>query len=190
MISTLGIWFNLVPNLIFLIKNQPNLCDFFSLKNTKIVNIYSLHSIPIQFQCKQLTAVMTLGYKTEDFEGSRLVHMRNATIPIGCACVMDATLVRLEALIQHFVEKRSKTTKKEDSPEFKPMKRHPSMKKGGLVRDRRQHKMGQMADSPPLRASSIFDLYKHDTPQIKSQTMRHTLMNSVNTTFIEKYGDP
>ena len=54
---------------------------------------------------------MTLGYRTEDFEKTRLVHMRNATIPIACACVMDTTLVRLEALVQHFVEKRSKTTK-------------------------------------------------------------------------------
>ena len=30
-----------------------------------------------------------------------------------------------------------------------------------------------MADFPPLLASSIFDLYKQETPQIKSQTMRH-----------------
>ena len=45
---------------------------------------------------------MTLGYK-EDFEITRLVHMRNATIPIGCACVMDSTM-RLETLTQHFVE--------------------------------------------------------------------------------------
>ena len=58
---------------------------------------------------------MTLGYRTEDFEKTRLLHMRNATIPIGCACVMDTTLVRLEALIQHFVEKRGKTTTKEFS---------------------------------------------------------------------------
>ena len=92
--------------------------------------------------------------------------MRNATIPIACACVMDSTLVRLEALIQHFVEKRSKTTKKENSrkfkPKFKPMKRHPSMENGGVdttVINRRQHnKMGQMADFPPLLASSIIDL--------------------------------
>ena len=33
--------------------------------------------------------------------------------------------------------------------------------------------MGQMADFPPLLASLIFDLYKQETPQIKSQTMRH-----------------
>ena len=43
---------------------------------------------------------------------------------------------------------------------------------------------------PTLLASPIFDLYKHDTPQIKSQTMRHTLMNLVNTTCFEKYVDP
>ena len=88
--------------------------------------------------------------------------MRNATIPIACACVMDSTLVRLEALIQHFVEKRSKTTKKENSRKFKPIKRHPSMENGGVdttIIDRRQHnKMGQMADFPPLLASSIFEL--------------------------------
>ena len=58
----------------------------------------------MQFQCQQLNALMTLGYK-EDFEITRLVHMRNATIPIGCACacVMDST-TRLETLTQHFVE--------------------------------------------------------------------------------------
>ena len=136
---------------------------------------------------------MTLGYRTEDFEKTRILHMRNATIPIGCACVMDTTLVRLEALIQHFVEKRGKTTKKEISRKFKPMKSYPSMEDGGVettVKDRRQRKMGQMADFPPLLASSIIDLYKHDTPQIKSQTMRPTLINLVNTTFFEKYVHP
>ena len=56
----------------------------------------------MQFQCQQLNALMTLGYK-EDLEMTRLVHMRNATIPIGCACVMDSTM-RLETLTQHFVE--------------------------------------------------------------------------------------
>ena len=119
--------------------------------------------------------------------------MRNATIPIGCACVMDTTLVRLEALIQHFVEKRGKTTKKGISRKFKPMKRHPSMENGGVdttVKERRQHKKSQMADFPPLLASSIIDLYKHDTPQFKFKTKQPTLMNLVNTTFFEKYVDP
>ena len=136
---------------------------------------------------------MTLGYRTEDFEKTKVLHMRNATIPIGCACVMDTTLVRLEALIQHFVEKRGKTTKKEISHKFKPMKRHPSMEDGGVettVKDRRHRKMGKTTDSPPLLASSIIDLYKHDTPQIKSPTMRPTLMNSDNKTLFEKYVDP
>ena len=59
-----------------------------------------------------------------------------------------------------------------------------------IVRARRHHKMGQMADFPPLLASLIFDLYKQETPQIKSQTMRHTLMNLVNTTLFKKYVDP
>ena len=36
-----------------------------------------------------------------------------------------------------------------------------------------------MVGFPPLLTSSIFDLYKLETPQIKSQTMRHTLMNLV-----------
>ena len=54
---------------------------------------------------------MTLGYKTEDFDSTRLIHMRNATIPIGCVCVTDGTL-RIEALTQHFAEKRSERTKK------------------------------------------------------------------------------
>ena len=51
-------------------------------------------------------------------------------------------------------------------------------------------KMGQMADFTPLLASSIFDLYKQETPQIKSETMCHTLMNLVNMTLFKKYVDP
>ena len=70
---------------------------------------------------------MTIGYRTEDFEKTRLVHMRNATIPIGCACVMDSTFARLKTLTQHFIEKRSKTSKKENSRKLKPVKRHPSL---------------------------------------------------------------
>ena len=77
----------------------------------------------MQFQCQQLNALMTLGYKTEDFEKTRILHMRNATIPIGCACVMDETM-RLETLTQHFVEKRSKRTTDKNS--LKPMKGQPS----------------------------------------------------------------
>jgi hypothetical protein len=50
--------------------------------------------------------------------------------------------------------------------------------------------MGQMADFPPLLASSMFDFYKQETPQIKSQTTQHTLMNLVNTTLSKKYVDP
>ena len=41
-----------------------------------------------------------------------------------------------------------------------------------------QHKTGQMADNPPLLAYVVFDLQKHDVPQIKYQTMQHTFMNS------------
>ena len=36
----------------------------------------------------------------------------------------------------------------------------------------------------------MFDLKKLDVPQIKYQTMRHALMNLVNTTSFEKYVDP
>ena len=56
------------------------------------------------------------------------------------------------------------------------------MENGGVdttVIDRPQHKMGQMADFPPLLASTIFDMYKQETSQIKSQIMRHTLMNFI-----------
>ena len=48
---------------------------------------------------------MTVGY-TEETVAPKLVHTRNVTFPIGCACVMDSTL-RLETLTQHFIEKRS-----------------------------------------------------------------------------------
>ena len=44
--------------------------------------------------------------------------------------------------------------------------------------------------SPPYLISSVFDLYKHDVPQIKSQTMGHALMDLVNTTLFKKYVDP
>jgi hypothetical protein len=47
-----------------------------------------------------------------------------------------------------------------------------------------------MVDIPPLLFFSDFDLEKFDTPQIKSQTMRHTLENLVNTTLVEKYVTP
>ena len=60
------------------------------------------------------------------------------------------------------------------------------MEDGGLdtaVIDNRQHKKGRMADFPHRLASSVFDLYKHDIPQIKSQTMPHPLINLVTTTL-------
>ena len=41
------------------------------------------------------------------------------------------------------------------------------MEDGGVdttVIDSRQYKMGQMADIPPLLASSVFKLKKHDVP--------------------------
>ena len=50
---------------------------------------------------------------------------------------------------------------------------------------RRQQQLGEMADFPPLLTFSVFDAL----PQIKSQAMRHTLMNLVKTTLFEKYVD-
>ena len=49
-----------------------------------------------------------------------------------------------------------------------------------------------MAEFPPPVTLSIFDLYNHEVPQIKSQTMRQPLMNLVITqlTLSQKYGDP
>ena len=55
---------------------------------------------------------------------------------------------------------------------------------------RRQHQLGRMADFPPAVTFSVFDLNNLEVPQIKSQTMRHPLMNLVNTTLSQKYGDP
>ena len=46
-----------------------------------------------------------------------------------------------------------------------------------------------MADFLHRLASSVFDLYKHDVPQIKSQTMGHALMDLANTTLLKKYVD-
>ena len=43
-----------------------------------------------------------------------------------------------------------------------------------------------MADFPTHLASLGFGLEKHEVPQIESQA----LMNSVNTTFFQKYVDP
>ena len=55
------------------------------------------------------------------------------------------------------------------------------------VIERRQHQLGRMANIPPPVTFSVFD---HEVPQIKSQTMRHPMMNLVNTTLSQKYGDP
>ena len=55
---------------------------------------------------------------------------------------------------------------------------------------RRQHQLGRMADFLPAVTFSVLDLQDHEVPQIKSQTMRHPLMNLVNTTLSQKYGDP
>ena len=41
------------------------------------------------------------------------------------------------------------------------------------VIERRQYQLGRMADFPPLVTFSVFELYNHEVPQIKSHTMRH-----------------
>ena len=55
------------------------------------------------------------------------------------------------------------------------------------VIERRQQQLSRMADFLPLITFSVFLFIK---PWIKSQTMRHPLMNLVNTTLSQKYGDP
>ena len=52
-----------------------------------------------------------------------------------------------------------------------------------IVLESRQHKMGWMANFPPLLASSFFDFKKHDVLQIKSQILWHALINLVNKTL-------
>ena len=66
------------------------------------------------------------------------------------------------------------------------------MEDGGVyttVIESRQHKMGWMADFPPLSDSSVFYFLKHYVPQIKSQTMGHALVNLFNTILFWKYVD-
>jgi hypothetical protein len=58
------------------------------------------------------------------------------------------------------------------------------------VIERRQQQLGRMADFLPPVTFSVFDLKNYEAPQIKSQTMRHPLMNLVNTPSSQKYGDP
>ena len=54
----------------------------------------------------------------------------------------------------------------------------------------RQQQMGRMADFLHSVTFSVFDLQNYEAPHIKSQTMRHPLMNLVDTTLSQKYGDP
>ena len=63
------------------------------------------------------------------------------------------------------------------------------MEDGGVDRtviDCWQNQLGQMADFPPLLFILVFDLLRLDAPQIKSQTLRHALMNLVKHHFILK----
>ena len=53
--------------------------------------------------------------------------------------------------------------------------------------------MGRMADFPPPVTFSVSDLENHEgheIPQINSQSMWNPLMNLVNATLSQKYGDP
>ena len=66
------------------------------------------------------------------------------------------------------------------------------MEDGGVdttVIESRQHKMGQMADIPPLLASSVFDSLKKMHLKL-NQTIRHRLMNLVNTNLFQKIVGP
>ena len=58
------------------------------------------------------------------------------------------------------------------------------------VIERRQQQLGRMTDFPPPVTFSVFYLKNHEVSQIKFQTMRHPLMNLVNTTLSQKYGYP
>ena len=69
----------------------------------------------------------------------------------------------------------------------------PTKEGGGVDRtaiDCRQHQLVQMVDFPPLLTLLVIDLLRLDAPQIKSQTMRHALMNLVTPALFEKYVDP
>ena len=55
------------------------------------------------------------------------------------------------------------------------------MENGGVditVINSRQHKIGQMADFPPLVAYSFFKFQEHEVPQIESETMQNTLIHT------------
>ena len=65
-----------------------------------------------------------------------------------------------------------------------------SMEDGGVDRtviDCQQNQLGQIADFPPLLTILLL---KFDVPQIKSPTMRHTLMNLGDKTLFGKYVYP
>ena len=51
-------------------------------------------------------------------------------------------------------------------------------------------RVGQNGRLSALCNFSVFDLKNYEAPHMKSQTMRHPLMNLVNTTLSQKYGDP
>ena len=55
---------------------------------------------------------------------------------------------------------------------------------------RRQQQLGRMSDFLPSVTFLVFYLKNYEAPHIKSQTMRHPLINLVNTTLSHKYGDP
>ena len=65
------------------------------------------------------------------------------------------------------------------------------MENGGVditVINSRQHKIGQMADIPPLVAYSFFKFQEHEVPQIESETMQNTLIHTYFSTDPTRIG--
>ena len=67
------------------------------------------------------------------------------------------------------------------------------MEDGGvdtIVIESRQHKMAEWQTFLFFYLLQFFYFKKHYVPQLKSQTMRHALVNLLNTTLLKKYVDP
>ena len=56
------------------------------------------------------------------------------------------------------------------------------------TQDPKYHQKAKAISSAEPNYLSQFEM-RYPVPQITSQTMRHTLMNLVNTTLSQKYGD-
>ncbi len=51
--------------------------------------------------------------------------------------------------------------------------------------ERRQQHLGRIGNFPVPVTFSVFDLEHHEVPQIKSQTMRHPLMNLLTQLYLK-----